>query len=193
MQVLDHWSDDIARASGIDREIILYGLKLLFSNLAGFLTIVVAASAAGCLPRALAAYVASGSMRVFAGGRHTASPVTCAVSSAALFTGIGLLSIPVWRAVKTHVFYVIPAVALVMLVSLAAWAPVDTPNKPIRVERKKKLKVLAFLILFGWTCFLLLAAGGVVSLAGSYISAFLMGILAEGINLLPFRFRRQNT
>uniref|UniRef100_A0A7C1F335 Accessory regulator AgrB n=1 Tax=Ammonifex degensii TaxID=42838 RepID=A0A7C1F335_9THEO len=111
-----------------EEEIARYGLQMVIYPVAGFATISLAGWLAGCLESALVVALTAGVLRLFSGGAHARSPLTCNI--------LGMVVAPVLGKVAavTAPFLSLSRLALIIglgfLVALAIifrLAPVDSP------------------------------------------------------------------
>ena len=180
--MLKQWSKTISSETEIDYEVILYGMKVFLNNLMGFLTITITASLAGCLFNTLAAYITAASIRIFAGGIHAKSPIICYISGTLLFVGIGLIS-PFLRIINEHNLLAVLFVSVVSLVIFILFAPVDTPNKPIKPMDKEKLRRLTLIAWGFWTGLLIIGAIK-FPINSILITSSTLGMLATSLKLI---------
>ncbi len=183
-QVINRWADVIAKESGIHRDIIAYGIKVFLNNIFGFAAIMITAAILGCLMHTFIAYVAVLPIKVFAGGRHTSNPVTCYLGSALVFVGIGLVS-PKLTIVNDHITAAVICVALFGLIAISIYAPLDTTNKPIKPEQRKKLRKCAIVSWVICSIFLLtLSFESLFLINRSIITAALLGMLFTACGII---------
>ena len=180
--MLKQWSKTISSETEIDYEVILYGMKVFFNNLIGFLTIAITASLVGCLFNTLAAYITAASIRIFAGGIHAKNPINCYISGTLIFVGIGFIS-PFLRLINEHNLLAVLFVSAVSLVIFILFAPVDTPNKPIKTMEREKLRRLTLIAWGFWTGLLIIGAIK-VPISSSLITSSTLGMLATSLKLI---------
>ena len=186
-QVINRWADVIAKESGIHRDIIVYGIKVFFNQLFGVLAVLVTAAIFDCLLTTFVASFTAMAIKIFAGGRHASNPIICYLGSALVFVGIGLAS-PMLTIVNNHSSIAVLVVALLGLPILIIYAPVDTPHKPIKQERRQVLRRLAII---SWViCSMLLLFFSVQTfffVEYSLITASLLGMLVTVFGLITWR------
>jgi len=154
-----------------DREIYEYGFDNLFSTLTNFIIVICIGWLLGIVVESIIFYVTYFMLRVYAGGYHADSPMTC------FFLSIVLL-IPYLLAIKYQHVWNIPEVFFALLVGAVAiliWiAPVGTKNKMLddlekTVYRRRLFRNLTIVSIIGVILFML-------SL-NEYYAAILCGIL----------------
>lgn len=128
-----------------EEEVARYGLQILVYTLTGFITICLAGWLLGCFWTTLAVCLTAALLRLFTGGAHSNSPLTC--------TLLGMVVVPLLGkiAALTAPFFTPQSLTLIVVPGLILsltiiWrlAPVDSPAKPITsLEHRKKLRFLA--------------------------------------------------
>ena len=181
--MLKQWSKTISSETEIDYEVILYGMKVFLNNLMGFLAITITASLAGCLSNTLAAYITAASIHIFSGGIHAKNPIICYISGTLIFVGIGLIS-PFLRLINEHNLLAVLFVSVVSLVIFILFAPVDTPNKPIKTMDREKLRRLTLITWGFWTGLLIIVATKIIPISSSLITSSTLGMLATSLKLI---------
>lgn len=165
-------------------EVIEYGLKVGLYNLGGLLGVTAAGWAAGVLPCALAAYVASGTMRMAGGGGHTTTPVRCIILTSVQFGLVGLVGYHAGPLVAGTPLYGLSAgILLFLLYAVLRFAPRDTPNKPIGRERAQRLKRWAVVVWAFWAGLVTWAQPAGVSPV--LVLPVLLGLGVQGLALVP--------
>ncbi|HHW40408.1 MAG TPA: accessory gene regulator B family protein [Syntrophomonadaceae bacterium] len=160
----------------VDEEAIaLFGLQALIYSTINLLTICFVGWLFGCFWTTLVATLSAGLLRLFSGGAHSKSPLTCAILGmivALLLGKAALIIAPIFTYQALLVTILIGVVVSLIIVLLLA--PVDSPAKPIiSLEYKRKMRFLSLLIV------ILIAAGQVVliswneALTGIVLSASL--------------------
>jgi accessory gene regulator B len=139
--------------SAADEEVLRYGLQVVVYALTGLLSMGLAGWLVGALPTALAAALSAGALRLFSGGAHSRSPLTCNLVGAAMASLLG-------KAAKVAAPLLATPILLLMLLAgfipaaLAVWrlAPVNSPAKPITsFVRRRKLRWLSLAALLTLT------------------------------------------
>ena len=135
---------------------IKYGLELVISMVLSVLLVMVVALPIGNLRLAMLVLVGNASLRIFSGGHHLKNMFMCALFGAGLLNIVALVSKYV---TLTETSYKILAVITLAssLYSIIMLIPVDTPQAPIRVERKPKYKIRSAMIVLTWSiCMIIL-------------------------------------
>ena len=144
-----------------EEEVALYGLQIVIYTLAGFLTIFLAGWLLGCFWTTLAVCLTAVFLRLFTGGAHSHSPLTC--------TLLGMVMVPLLGKIAaiTTPFFTALSLALIVfpgfilsLIIIWRLAPVDSPAKPIPSpdyrQRLHFLSIAAVLLLTAGQSFLLI-------------------------------------
>lgn len=146
-----------------NKAIMAYALRVVFFNTLVILVTIVSSALLGNLSTSTIALIASGSLRIFTGGYHCANPLTCLALTAGLFTIYGKVAVEA----SARLGFSQILIFLLVTMALSLWfivknAPVDTPDKPVKEERKPRLKkiglgiwvfwvvILGFLVTFGF-------------------------------------------
>lgn len=172
----------LSQETGRSAAVIEYGLKVGLYNLAGICGVALVGIAAGVLPYAMLAYVASGTLRVAGGGGHTTTPVRCIILTGVQFGLLGFIgyhAAPYITGTPLQAFSA--GVLLSLLYAIIRFAPRATPNKPISEHRKKKLKNWALTIWGFWTFAILWAL--VSGLRTELVLPLILGLGIEGLSL----------
>lgn len=124
-------------------EVFHYGLLLLKSTLLSLGAVLLAGFLVGNVLGTLLLSLVVAALRVFQGGVHCASEYRCAVTSAIVFGGLGfvLLRLPGWLELELVIFGAI----LLIVFATYLWAPLPSPEKPIRKpEHRRKFRFLSY-------------------------------------------------
>ncbi len=150
-QLLTRVAAFLARETGRDADVLLFGLRLFWTSFSGYATLIAVGALLGILPHALIAGVTAAVLRVFSGGAHASSPGRCNLIGVTVFVALGLV-------VKFHgtlaalaLKFLFPGLALIGLAIAYKYVPADTPGKPItsRVQ-KRYLRAVTFSLLLLW-------------------------------------------
>lgn len=128
-----------------EHELYIYGLFMLFSQLMFFTVICIFGLILGCIFESVIFYIAFRFIRKFAGGYHAATETRCEILST-----LSLLAcIVVIRLSKTYDFLVpLLIITAVTSVFIAAFCPLDTPEKPLTDKEYTYFKKISLIILF---------------------------------------------
>ena len=136
-------AENIARSFDYDdekRQVVAYGLLAMFQTAVTALLIFVVGYMAGVPAEALLICLSVSALRKYSGGAHASSLNVCTAmaviySVLAAVAGAKLLA----PSADFHILLpVILAVYAVSFILVYMYAPVDSPNKPIKTEKKKK-------------------------------------------------------
>lgn len=176
---------DLSGPAG-DKEVIYYGLQFLFYNLLNLAAIVILAWLIGIFDYTLFAYIASYSLRVFTGGRHTRAPLPCFILSVGSIILIGYSAASLGKVLPLgflQIFSIL--IALLSLYSTIKFAPVLVPSKTFTRKRKRLQKTGAIVVWSLWCMVLTLDFTGLLNLKQGIILSILLGMLVQVLSLLP--------
>ncbi len=88
-------------------------------------------------------------MRHFAGGFHASTPLKCTILSYGTFF-IAIFATPALVAWMNHILWI--PIYIMLWISVLAVAPVDTPNKRLDSDQKKRLYKLCIVTCIVMTC-----------------------------------------
>ncbi|RYD06484.1 hypothetical protein N752_03925 [Desulforamulus aquiferis] len=155
--LIENWSYNIAQYMQGDRDnnkaIVAYGLEVFILNaLIGLIT-VIASILLGIFTTTFSALIASGSLRVFTGGYHSSSPVRCMFLTVIMINLYGFLANRLGSLLTLYQLTgILFFIMLLSYIIINKNAPVDTPNKPIKAERKPMLKKFGLRVWGFWAC-----------------------------------------
>ncbi|MGI9951638.1 accessory gene regulator B family protein [Moorellaceae bacterium AZ2] len=133
-------------------EIALYGLQTIVYPLTGLLGIILVGWLWGCLGTTLVAAFGAAFLRLWSGGAHSRSPLTCTLVGMAVFPSMGKIADLAAPATTVPVLHLVLAAGLaVCLSTVYRLAPVDSPAKPILSadyrRNMRRLSVAAVLLI----------------------------------------------
>lgn len=144
---------NISSSLGYDEEkeaVVAYGLTAIIQVSATVLLVLLFGILAGVLVESLIVCFSVAVLRKYSGGAHAETAEFCTCFSAVYCTLTAFLS----KKLLTAIYSFIPMAAAVTLVFILSFvfiyklAPIDTPNKPIRTEKKKrKMRAGSFIVL----------------------------------------------
>ena len=156
---INSWAGILAQQRQGNKEenkaIMAYALHVAIFNLLVIFVTIAFSVLLGSFPTTAVAFIASGSLRIFTGGYHCSKPLNCLVLTAGLFTLYGKVAVHISAMVGLNQIVIF----LLVTMSLALWfivknAPVDTHNKPVKVERRVKLKKMGIKVWVLWVIIL---------------------------------------
>ena len=129
-------------------EIVAYGMEILFQKIFFFIGAIIISLAMRSLIQGIVFMVLFSILRQNAGGVHMNTKISCAASSAALFiASLVLINLAVKYSEAYFVLLCLSGAGMVILLLLA---PVDTPNKRIPKNQKKKISLKVKIIILGF-------------------------------------------
>lgn len=144
---------NISSSLGYNEEkeaVVAYGLTAIIQVSATVLLVLLLGILTGVLVESLIVCFSVAVLRKYSGGAHAETAEFCTCFSAVYCTLTAFLS----KKLLTAIYSFIPMAAAVTLVFILSFvfiyklAPVDTPNKPIRTEKKKrKMRAGSFIVL----------------------------------------------
>lgn len=167
-----------------DAELYEYGFYILLTYLLFFCFSAICGLILGIPLEAVLFYVAFSSIRTYAGGIHARTETACTGLTA---TAI-VLSVCVIRIFSVHSHErIIGCMLLFGTVAVIALAPLDSPEKPLDSNEKKRYRCISALILIG-----LLAATGLAAIFKLYRigDGIAVSLTLEGILLVIGRICR---
>ena len=183
-RILLKLSENLARESGKDQEVLLYSLRLIKSSIMGYLLLIIVSGIFGVWEYALTAGVTASIFRVFSGGAHSTAPSRCSIIGVIIFTLFGLTAgfLPPYF-LSDNILYLILLTAAISVVIFYQHAPADTPSKPINSQAQKAyLRAITFGLTAAWTAAALLLRKMVPS---SLIFASATGLLWQAFTTIP--------
>ncbi|MPM08337.1 Accessory gene regulator protein B [bioreactor metagenome] len=146
-------ANNIARSLGYDEEkeaVVAYGLIAGIQIIETFFWVLLAGILIGAPVEAMIVCLSVGFLRQYSGGAHAGTAELCIGVGVVYSTASAFLSRRLLLAVYSPVF-MLAAIVVLYLISIIVvrmHAPVDSPNKPIRTEEKRKrMKKFSLIIL----------------------------------------------
>ncbi|MCX7709295.1 MAG: accessory gene regulator B family protein [Clostridia bacterium] len=160
------------------REVLEYGLYILFSEMVKMLVFIVIAVILNILQYALFSLLCYALLRIFAGGIHSKTWIGCLISSSTIFFLTVYLSLMIpFSGLYLHILQT--CIYLLCMAILLKYAPSDHENKPIastkQRKRLKKISLLIFNAIFIVSLFLPQPYGKIA----------ILSLLAECVFILP--------
>lgn len=154
MEKLAHkFASGISLSLGYDEEkeaVIAYGLTAIIQVSSTILLVLLLGILVGVLIESLIVCFSVAFFRKYSGGAHAETAEFCTCFSALYCTLTAFLSKRLFSAVYSPIPMAVVVILIFSLSFIAIYklAPVDTPNKPIRTEKKKrKMKAGSFIVL----------------------------------------------
>jgi accessory gene regulator B len=139
---LSQYTARVLGLTGEQEEIFAYGLALLRSNLLSLAAVAAAGLIVDRVGEVFLISLVVALLRAFGGGAHCETEYRCAVTSAVIFGGLGFVAPRLAGRVSPGYFEALAALAI--LTATYLWAPLPSPQKPIRLpEHKRKLRRLS--------------------------------------------------
>ncbi|QGP93892.1 Accessory regulator protein B [Neomoorella glycerini] len=115
-----------------EEEIAIYGLQVIIYPLISLLSISLVGWLLGCLYTTLAATLTAAFLRLWSGGAHSRSPLTCTLLGAFVSPALGKISLVLAPLLSPfHLLLTIILGSLLSLFFVGRLAPVDSPAKPL--------------------------------------------------------------
>lgn len=127
-----------------DKELYIYGLFMLLSQLMFFIIACIFGFVLNCIIESIIFYIAFQFIRKYAGGYHAATETRCEILSTLSI----LACIVVIRLSKTYDFQtVLLIISAVSSVCIFVFCPLDTPEKPLSKKEFKYFRKISLTIL----------------------------------------------
>lgn len=153
-------------------EVYVYGLELIISFISTVLLITLIGFIANQIISAIVFIIIYVLLRRFTGGYHANTHLKCKLCTLALYIAVLFLS----NLIDTNlVAYLVLACAGTIIIIV--FAPIENPNKAIPTNKRKRLKILSFIM------FALILIGGLLSIhvtrsLSNYIFYSLLTVIA---------------
>ncbi len=127
-----------------DRDLYIYGIFMLLSQLLFILLTVVFGLVLNCVVESIVFYIAFQFIRRYAGGYHAKTETRCEImSTLSIFACLVVI-----RLSKLYGFdTVLLCLAIVVAISIAVFCPLDTPEKPLSEKEFRYFRKISWLIL----------------------------------------------
>lgn len=128
-----------------DKDLYIYGLFMLISQLMFFIIACIFGLVLGCIFESIIFYIAFQFIRRYAGGYHASTETRCEI-----FSTLSILAcIVVIKLSKTYDFQtVLLLITILSAVCIFVFCPLDTPEKPLSDKEFKYFRKVSWLILF---------------------------------------------
>lgn len=161
-----------------------YALHLLLFNSLVVIATVLVSIILGTFPTVIIALISSGSLRIFTGGYHCSSPMVCLIISVGLMNFYGQAAVHLANRISLSDILVFLFITMTFsLCFILKNAPVETPNKPIKVERRKELKNKGFRIWLFWFITIFLLSIYNIDIYKEFLLAIGLGILNQTFSI----------
>lgn len=128
-----------------DKELYIYGLFMLLSQIMFFIITCILGVILNCTLESVLFYIAFQFIRKYAGGYHASTETRCEIMSTLSI----LACIVVIRLSKTYAFQtVLLAVSAAAAGCISVLCPLDTPEKPLSESEFKYFRKISLIILF---------------------------------------------
>lgn len=158
-----------------DKELYVYGLFMLLSQLMFFIIACIFGFILNCIIESIIFYIAFQFIRRYAGGYHAKTETRCEIlSSLSILCCIVLIKFSEIYYIKISLL----CISLVCAVLIFIFCPLDTPEKPLSEKEFKYFRKISLIILLG----ILIAIAISCYFEIDYISApCCMSLILEGI------------
>lgn len=134
-------------------EVIKYGLHAVFQMAFSILTVIIIGAIFNVAFEAFIISLIISILRRSAGGAHASTELNCALIGALVSVFLAVLIMKINMGIELAIVILIIAM-MISYILLRKLAPVDSPNKPIRTE--KKIKRLKKASLITWVIYMIL-------------------------------------
>ncbi|QEK11243.1 accessory regulator AgrB [Crassaminicella thermophila] len=189
-RVSNNIAGKIAATLKLDKEqeaVLAYGAFGLLETILAIILVLVFGKIFGVLLEAIIISFVSAIFRKYSGGAHATSPNRCAAIGVIVSVGLGIFVNKISINIFSLLIFGLLTFFIVLYITVK-YAPVDTPNKPIKkLERRKKLKIKSLIILFLFLIITLILTRYYIKLGDvsllSIIASILLGLLWQAITL----------
>ena len=123
-----------------DRELYEYAIYSMLITIAPLCLVVVIGILMGTLVEGVFLIIPFMCIRKYSGGYHAKSFRACFLSSC------GLLVLCMYLAARIEYAWWVSALAVVAMISLSVWSPIDSENRRLEIDEKRQYKKIAVLI-----------------------------------------------
>lgn len=128
-----------------DRELYVYGLFMLLSQILFLIVAIIAGLAFSCITQGIIFYVAFQLIRKYAGGFHAKTELRCDImTTLCIVTCIACIKFSQTHNIQTAMI----ALAVASAICILALCPLDTPEKPLTEKEAKYFRKISLIILF---------------------------------------------
>jgi accessory gene regulator B len=182
-----HFYDQHLHIEESEKNILKYGVSVVVSTVVAYIVALLIAWPLGILPYVLVMMLSMSILRNFSGGGHCSSIRNCTLYGTIVVIGMGILY-DLWKPTKNMGFVFSFGVFLFSLWAIGQYAPADTPEKPIKSEKKKKrLRRQSILIITIWYgCLTAIYYGFTEINPLIYATAF--GVLWQSFSITPIGY-----
>lgn len=132
-----------------NEEVITYGAIIMFQTLFSISLVLIFGFIFNVFIEALLLSLTGSILRKYSGGVHSASPYRCAVIGAAISVGLSITIVLILKYIPFLIVVLLISIALVYsYFYICKYAPVDSPQKPIKnISKKKRLKKISIILI----------------------------------------------
>jgi accessory gene regulator B len=174
-----------------DREVVAYGLELVFSSLINLAVALAAGLLLGITGEIIAVILVWLLIRQLAGGAHCSTMWRCMFTSNMIIITLAMAAFTLSGILELNTLVcIIFACSALILWTTWIWAPADNPNKPIRSKaRRKRFRRLAITMetVFIFVLLFVVLSSGITHASLALAAALSMGML--GFFITPVGYR----
>ena len=171
---------------GRDAEVFAYAIKIALLNLTALGGIILITWLVGTLKATLVLWAAAFSLRIFAGGRHSADPITCWFLTVAVFTVLGYAITIAGPLINEYVLPIIAFGLVFALFTVINNAPVTIGSKKFSYEKQRKMKMYSVAVVVFWAI-IALAPLHVVFNQPVMSLAITTGLVVQSLSTMPLK------
>lgn len=128
----------------VNKELYQYGFFILLSDIFSILLITFFGIFLNCFFESVLFYFIFRFIRIFAGGFHANTETRCEILISLLFLG-STYTISISKQV--NIFKIILGITIFAILIITIFSPLDTPEKPLEPDEKKKYRKISLSIL----------------------------------------------
>jgi accessory gene regulator B len=165
-------------------DLLRFGFEIIIGEGLKLAVLIAIALIYDILPEMLSIIITFLIFRFVSGGAHSNSHEGCLVMTTLFFTGIALVSSNCSSVPGTLlvIAFIISAIAITL------WAPAENKNRPIKPEKREKLKILSYILLVVWALGVSIATNFSIFYSG-VVFASALAVILQAFILSPAGFR----
>lgn len=132
-------------------DFLRFGFEIIIGEGLKLAVLIAIAVTYDVLPEMLSTIITFFTFRFISGGAHSNSHEGCFITTTFFFSGIAFvssISSPIFAGSNAWILLMIAFI--ISAVAITLWAPAENRNRPIKAEKRKKLKVFSYILLVVW-------------------------------------------
>ena len=132
-------------------DFLRFGFEIIIGEGLKLAVLIAIAVTYDILPEMLSAIITFFTFRFISGGAHSNSHEGCFIMTTFFFTGIAFvssISSPIFAGSNAWILLMIAFI--ISAVAITLWAPAENKNRPVKAEKRKRLKIFSYILLVVW-------------------------------------------